>query len=82
MPTRGEICENLQAEMDTDETIAQNLVFSDEETFHTSGEVDRHNLCACGTEIHATVQHQRDSPKANICCVVSGRQVYGPCFFA
>jgi hypothetical protein len=35
-------CENIQIEMDNDETIAQRLVFSDEATCHTRGKVNRH----------------------------------------
>jgi hypothetical protein len=34
--------------MDYDETIAQRLVLSDEATFHTSVEVNRHNLRVLG----------------------------------
>jgi hypothetical protein len=66
-PKRKNFCETLQAEMDTDETTAQRLVFSNEATFHTSGKVNRHNVCvhACNTATHATVGHQCDSSKVN-----------------
>ena len=48
------------------------LVFSDEATFHFSGKVNRHSVRIWGTHHpHEAVEHQRDSPKVNVFCVVS-----------
>jgi hypothetical protein len=68
--------------MDNDETIAQLLLFSYVATFHTSGKVNRNNLRVWGTRNHATLGHQRDSPKVNVYCAMSRSQVHGPFFFA
>jgi hypothetical protein len=58
------------------------LVFSDEATFHLSDKVNGHKVRIWGTENpHATVQHERDSPKVNVFSTVSSRKVYGPFFF-
>lgn len=57
------------------------MVFSDESTFHLSGKVNTHNVRIWGTEHpHELVQYQRDSPKLNVFCAVSRRQMYGPVF--
>lgn len=72
-------CEVLQRHND----FLHHVVFSDESTFHTSGKVNTHNVRIWGSENpHQLVQHERDSPKINVFCAVSRRQVYGPFFFA
>jgi hypothetical protein len=51
-------------------------VFSDELTFHLSGKVHGHNLRIWGTENpHTIVQHERASPKINVFCALSTRNV-------
>jgi hypothetical protein len=35
-----------------------------------------------GTKNHATLEHQMDSPNANVYWAMSRSQVYGPFFFA
>jgi hypothetical protein len=58
------------------------LVFSNEATFCLSGKVNRHSVRIWGMENpHASVQHERDSPKVNVFCAISSRKVYGPFFF-
>jgi hypothetical protein len=55
------------------------IVFSDDSTFHLSGQVHRHNVCTWGTENpQAIVQHKRASPKINLFCAMSTQKVYGP----
>jgi hypothetical protein len=68
----------LQTEMDNDETTAQNPEFNDKAAFHTSSKVNPHNLHVCGTETHATLQHQTDLPNGNIYLAMSRSQVYCP----
>lgn len=58
------------------------VVFSDESTFHLSGQVNTHNVRIWGSENpHMMVQVQRDSPKLNVFCAISRQKVYGPFFF-
>lgn len=78
---RLQFCNDMQEAMEGD-GFANRLVFSDEATFYLSGKVNRHNIRIWGTENpHATVQHERDSPKLNVFCAVSSTKVYGPFFF-
>jgi len=45
--------------------------------------VNGHNVRIWGTEQpHAQIDHQRDSPKVNVFCVVSREEVHGPFFFS
>jgi hypothetical protein len=70
----------MQADMEDDE-FATRLIFSDEATFHLSGNENRHNVRVCGTENpHATTELQRDSPKLNVFCAISRRKVLRPVF--
>jgi hypothetical protein len=44
--------------------------------------VNRHNVHIWGTkQPHAQIEHQRDSPKVNVFCVVSCEKVHSPFFF-
>jgi hypothetical protein len=62
---RFQFCVDFQQRIEED-WFAEKLVFSDEATFHVSGKVNRHNVRIWGTENpHATVEHDRDSPKVN-----------------
>jgi hypothetical protein len=71
-----EFCMQMQADMEND--FATRLIFRDEATFYLSGKVNLHNVRVLGTEnSHATVEHQRDSPKLNVFCTISRRKVYG-----
>ena len=64
------------------ENLSGKIIFSDEATFHVSGKVNRHNVRIWGSENpHAILEVERDSPKVNVFCAVSKRQVYGPFFF-
>jgi hypothetical protein len=77
---RNEFCTQMQTDMEDE--FATRLIFSDEATFHLSGKVNRHNIRVCGTgNLHATTEHQRDSPKLNVFCAISRRKVYGPFLF-
>ena len=60
----------------------ERLVFSDEDTFHTNGKVNKHNVCIWGKENpDATIKHERDSPKVNVFCAIPKNNVHGPFFF-
>jgi hypothetical protein len=62
--------------------LSHALFFSDEATFHLSGKVNRHNVRIWALEQpHATVVHQRYSPKINVFCAISSKKVYCPFFF-
>jgi hypothetical protein len=65
------------------EGFADSLIFSGEATFHLSGKVNRRNVRIWGTENpHVAIQHVRDSPKVNVFCTISKKEVYGSILFA
>ena len=71
-------CINVQER----ETLKSKLIFSDEYTFHVSGNVNHHYLCIWGNEnLHSVVEHYQDFPKVNMFCTMSSSRVYGPIFF-
>lgn len=78
---RASFCVDFLALMEENE-FHERVVYSDEATFHLSGKVNRHNVRIWGTgNPHATLEHQRDSPKVNVFCAISHAKVYGPFFF-
>ena len=77
---RKQFCVDMQEKLEEDE-FNEPLVFSDEATFHTNGKVNRHNVRIWGEENpHATIEHERDSPKVNMFCAISKNHVHGPFF--
>jgi hypothetical protein len=63
---RLQFCVDFRQRLEED-GFAEKLVFSDEATFHVCGKVNRHNVRISDMENpHATVEHVRDSPKANV----------------
>ena len=78
---RTNFCIKMQDAM-TEEDFLDRVVFSDESTFHINGKVHRHNVRIWGTENpHEMVPHERASPKINVFCAMSTRNVYGSFFF-
>jgi hypothetical protein len=77
---RQNFCKTLLAEMASDETIAERLVFSDEAAFDTRSKVNRHDLRVWVSEYRVTFEHQRNSPKMNVYCAISRSKVYCPFF--
>ena len=72
---------DMQEKLEEDE-FNERLVLSDEATFHTNGEVNKHNVCIWGEEnLYATIKHERDSPNVNALCAISKNYVHGPFFF-
>ena len=60
----------------------ERLEFSNEVTFHSNGKVNRHNVRIWDEENpHATIEHERDSPKLNVFCAISKKHVHSPFFF-
>ncbi|GBN56080.1 hypothetical protein AVEN_168128-1 [Araneus ventricosus] len=71
----------MQQAKEDDDDLAGILIFSDEATFHLSGEVNRHNVRVWGTELpHIIVEQERDSTKANV-FAISETKLHGPFFF-
>lgn len=63
-------------------SFAERLVFSDEATFHLSGQVYRHNVRILGLEKpREFIEYKRDSAKLNVLCDLSNRKVYRPFSF-
>ena len=76
-----QFCVDMQEKLEEDE-FHERLVFSDEATSHTNGKVNRHNVRIWGKENpHATIEHERNSPKVNVFCAISKNHVQGPFFF-
>ena len=71
----------------TDQTesasLINNVLFSDEATFHTCGEVIRHNCRIWADEKPPDLlEWERNAPKVNIWLGISRPNVYGPFLFA
>ena len=65
-----------------DPDIARSVVFTDEATFHVSGQVNRHNCITWAAENPRLFrEHERASPKLNVWCAVVATGVIGPYFF-
>jgi hypothetical protein len=53
--------------LEDDELFTAKIIFSDEATFHLSGDVNRHNLTVWGSNNrHEVIELTRDSPKMNV----------------
>lgn len=79
---RAEFCDKMLNVIEEDETFLNSIIFSDESTFHISGNVNTHNCRIWGSENpRETLEHVRDSPKVNVFCAMSKFKVYGPFFF-
>jgi hypothetical protein len=60
--------ENLR-QIDDDIDYLMCVCFSVEATFHTSGVVNKHNVCIWGSEnLHIVFQNEQGSPKVNVWC--------------
>ena len=68
--------------IDEDNDYLKRVYFSDEATFHTSGVVNRHNVCIWGSEnLHVVFQNEQGSPKVNLWCGLMHNKVTGPFVF-
>ena len=69
MPRRKEFAVNMLERISKDEAFLKRVCFSDEATFHVSGNLNKHNIRIWGSENpHASRELQRDSPKVNVWC--------------
>lgn len=60
----------------------ENVIFTDESTFHTCGMVNRHNVRIWGSEQPNVVRERvRDSDKVNVWCGLMRDRIVGPFFF-
>jgi hypothetical protein len=70
-----DFCLQLQDLTTSNDHFLKKVQFSDEVTFHISGEVNRRNVRIWGSENpHAYVEHQRNSPKVNVFCASSSQK--------
>jgi hypothetical protein len=68
-------CLQLQDMVSPNAHFLAQVQFSDEGIFHVSGAVNRRNVGIWGSENpHAYVEHQRDSPRVNVFCAISGQK--------
>ena len=66
-----------------EEGLMNNVLFSDEATFHTCDLVNRHNCRIWATEQpHEIREWQRDTPKVNVWLGITKSTVYGPRYAA
>lgn len=69
--------------IDENQSFLDDIIFSDEATFHINGSVNRHNSRIYGSENpHTIFEKIRDSPKVNVWCGVMKNRLIGPFFFA
>lgn len=79
---RQAMCHDLLQAVEND-NLMQNVLFSDEATFHTCGHVNRHNCRIWADEQPSVLQEwQRDTAKVNVWLGITRSTVYGPFFFA
>ena len=80
-PKHKQFCVDMQEKLE-EYKFNKRLVYSNEATFYTNGKVNRHNVRIWGKEnLHATIEHERDSPKVDLFCAISKNHVHGPFFF-
>ena len=80
-PAHRDFCIAMQEKLG-DDGFHDQLVFSNEVTFHINGKVNKHNTYTWGTESpYEICGHQRDFPKLNMLCAMSKKAVYRPFFF-
>lgn len=82
-PRRTDFAVEILQRIDNDPNFLQNVLFTDEATFHVNGSVNRHNCRIWGAE-HPRVlaEYIRDSPKVNVWCGLMYNRIFGPFFFA
>src|SRR5690349_12313492 len=70
-------CNALIQNIDNDNRFLENIIFSDEATFHISGLVNRHNCRIWGDENpHELYEHERDSSKVSVWCGMAKNKIY------
>ena len=78
---RKEFAVTMLRRMEQYSNFLEQIIFSDESTFHVSGKVNKHNVRIWGSENpHVTGEYVRDSPKVNVWCGVPHERVIGPFF--
>ncbi|PNF13977.1 hypothetical protein B7P43_G08668, partial [Cryptotermes secundus] len=79
---RKGFCMQMFHRIQDDEKFLDSVIFSDESTFHVSGEVSTHNCRIWGSENpRVSLEHVHHSPKVNVFCALSKESVYGPFFY-
>jgi hypothetical protein len=69
-------------EIDKEERFLHRVMFSDEATFHISGQAHRHNVRIWANKrSHDFVKHEHESPKVNVWCALTREHVIGLYFF-
>lgn len=80
---RFEFATTILDKISANESFLNDVIFTDEATFHINGCVNRHNSRIWGDENpHVVFQKARDTPKVNVWCGVMKNRVLGPFFFA
>ena len=75
-PACRDFCIAMQQKME-DDGFDDQLVFRNEAIFHINGKVNKHNTRIWGTENpHELLEHQRDSPKVTVFCVMLKKAVW------
>lgn len=79
---REAMCFDL-LEAANNEDLMQNILFSDEATFHICGNVHKHNCRIwADQQPNAILEWQRDTPKVNVWLGMTANKIYGPFMFA
>lgn len=80
---RVEYATYILNQIEENESFLNDVMFSDEATFHVNGCVNRHNVRIWGFQRpHEIIEKIRDTPKVNVWCGLTKNQVIGPFFFA
>ena len=80
-PNRAARCAEFVDQIEND-NLLNDILFSDEATFHTCGKVNRHNCRIWANERPTDfMEWERDSPKVNVWLGMTRSKIYGPFFF-
>lgn len=81
-PKHFDFAMHILNKIDEDNSYLENVIISNEATFHVSGYVNRHNCRIWGTEPpHAVREKAHSSPKVNVWCALAADEIFGPFFF-
>lgn len=79
---RSNFAHDMLSRLESDSDFLSKIVFTDEATFHISGQVNTHNCRIWATEKPDGIRENvRGSPKVNAWCGIARDRILGPHFF-
>lgn len=79
---RMEFCEKFLALVESDHSLLDRIMWSDEATFKLNGHVNRHNSIYWATDNpHVAISREMNAPGVTVWAAISAKGTIGPCFF-